>query len=815
MVAAALVYMSPVFEGKTLPQGDVIHAQDQIQDVVEFQEETGEYPGWTNSAFAGMPTYQLKSPPSKNIFHYLFRIFKLYLPGYTAAILFVAFFGFYFLLRTLKLDRWLALAGALAFGLGAHNLQLIVVGHVSKIYAMAYMAPVIAGMFLVFKKKYLAGGLLTAIGLGIQLSTNHVQVTYYLGLMILVYLLVELVYAIRQKYLDHFIRSGLVLFAALILAILPNMTMLLTTYEYTQETTRGKSAAVSTDADAKSGLDVTYMTDWSYGIEETLNLFIPNLNGGGGATDVGEDSEFYRALQRMGYQPGQAKQAASAAPTYWGSQPFTAGPHYVGAIVVFLAILALFLIRGPKKWWLIIVIALSIMLAWGKNFMFLTEFFAQNVPLYDKFRDMTNNLIIAQFAIPLLAFVGIRAWFMDEKRSSEEKLKKLYIGTGIAGGIAVLVLLVPTVFGSFIGANDSAYPADLAEALRVDRISLARKDAFRSLVFVLLAAGILWASLKTKMKPVYLYSALALLILLDLWSVDRRYLNSDRFVNKSQLKQNSSPLPADQAIMADTKLGFRVLDISGPNPNEPNPYKYSRASRFHQSLGGYHAAKLGRYQDVIEKNLYPEMFRFMSALNEQATIQSVTDSMAFMSVHHMLNTNYIILNPQQRPLQNPYTLGAAWFADHVTWVSSGADELAALNTTDLTFSAIVHDEFKDLLNTLPDVSPAVTEEKIELTDQKPNYMKYTAEAGQDRLAVFSSIWYPHGWTAKIDGQPAEYLRANYLLRAMVVPAGTHTIEFEFKSNSLQIGQTVAAIGSILILLFIGVFVWFEYRKKKA
>ena len=797
MASVALVYMSPVFEGKTLPQGDVIHAQDQIADVEKYQEDTGEYPGWTNSAFSGMPTYQLKSPPSKNIFHYLFRVFKLFLPGYTAAILFVAMLGFYFLLRTIKLNRWLALAGALAFGLSSHHLQLIGAGHVNKIYSVAYMAPVIAGMLMVFKRKYLAGGLLTAIGLGIQISTNHVQVTYYLGIMVLVYLVIELVYALRNKYFDHFVKSGLVLFAALILAVLPNMTMLLTTYEYTQETTRGKTVVSDTGGKEESGLSIDYMTEWSYGVGETLNLFIPNLYGGGSSSDVGVNSELYKALQAQRIQ--QARQITEAAPTYWGPQPFTSGPHYVGAVVVFLAILGLFLIRGPKKWWLLIIIILSFMLAWGRNFMALTEFFANNVPLYNKFRDMTNTLIIAQFALPFLAFLGIRAWFGAVEMSSEEKLKKLYMATGIAGGLAFIFVLAPALFLSFTGPQDAMYQQQglPVDALRLDRIKLARTDAFRSLVFVLLGAGLLWISLKAKFKEVYIYGGLALIILVDLWAVDRRYLNTDNFVSTRQLEQSTAATQADQFILQDKDISYRVMDISGTNP-----FKFSRPSRFHESVGGYHGAKLGRYQDVIDMHLIPEWQDFTGAFGPGATLQSVTDSLSAMRVFNMLNTKYVIFSRDQQPLRNPHSLGNAWFADNILTVSSSADELDAIGNLDLSFTAVVNDEFNGFTATLANVSPAINADRIELVEKQPAYLKYSASAGQDRLAVFSEVWYPHGWQVFIDGQPGDYLRANYLLRAMVIPAGDHEIEFRFEPSSLKTGQMVALISSIAILLLI-------------
>jgi len=811
MAAVALVYMSPVFEGKTLPQGDVMHAKDQIVDVNEYQEETGEYPGWTNSAFGGMPAYQLKSPPSRNIFNYLFRFFKLYLPGYTAAILFVAFLGFYFLLRTIKLNRWLALAGALAFGLGSHHLQLIAAGHVNKIYSIAYMAPVIAGMLLVFKRKYLAGGLLTAIGLGIQISTNHVQVTYYLGIIVLVYLIVELIYALREKYFNHFIKSSAVLFAALILAILPNMTMLLTTYEYTQETTRGKTELTREEGASDSGLALDYMTEWSYGVGETLNLFIPNLYGGSSYEELGPDSEFFKSLQRQRIQNSQ--RIAASAPTYWGPQPFTSGPHYVGAIIIFLAILGFILIKGPKKWWLLVVIALSIMLAWGRHFMGLTEFFANNIPLYNKFRDMTNMLIIAQFALPFLAFLGIRSWFYNEKLSREEKLKKLYIATAIAGGLALIFVLLPGMFLSFTGPQDAMYQSRgmPMDGLRLDRISMARKDALRTLVFVLLGAGVLWLSIKAKIKQTYLFAGLAILILVDLWAVDRRYLNAGNFVGKAQLERTTAATPVDNFITENEETGDRVLDLTGSNP-----FKYSRPSRFHRSIGGYHGAKLGRYQEMIDNYMLDEVQQIDSSLRDpQATIQSVTSTISSMQALNMLNTRYIIIDPQQAPISNPKAMGPAWFAENIKTVMSANEEIDEIEKNDLSFTTIVHEDFSALIQDHSSGQPSATSDEIKLVEIKPNYLKYTSNSADERLAVFSEIWYPHGWKAYIDGQQTDYIRANYILRALPVPSGNHEIEWKFEPASLRTGQIVALVSSIMVLLLIAAWVFTGIRRPSS
>ncbi|MCD6347054.1 MAG: YfhO family protein, partial [Bacteroidales bacterium] len=790
MAAVALAYMSPVFEGKTLAQGDVMHAQDQTAGVEKFQKETGVYPGWTNSAFSGMPTYQLKSPPSKNVYNWLFRFFKFYLPGYTVAILFVAFLGFYFLLRTLMLNRWLALAGALAFGLGSHHVQLILAGHINKLYAIAYMAPVIAGMLLVFRRKYLAGGLLTAVALGIQISTNHVQVTYYLGMIVFIYLFTELVFALREKYFDHFLKSVLVLFAALVLAILPNMTMLLTTYEYTQETTRGKTV-LETDESNKSGLNVDYITQWSYGVGETFNLFIPNLYGGGGTTNFGENSKTLKAIRQQQMSQDNARYVLSK--NYWGRQPFTAGPHYLGAITILLAILGLLLVRGPKKWWLIIVIALSIMLAWGRNFMVLTEFFVNHVPLYGKFRDSTNALIIAQFALPLLSFLAIRSWVYDEKRDAKEKLKKLYLATGIAGGFTLLVLLVPGLLFGFSSPDEVNFPDWLQSALQADRLDLARKDAFRTLIFVLLGAGVLWATLKTKIKPVYLYAGLAFLILVDLWTVDKRYLNNDRFESKRKISQTNQPSAVDQAIFKDKDLSYRVLDITSGDP-----FRWSRPSRFHKSIGGYHGAKLGRYQDIIDKYLTNEVGGVQAAFKDNPTQETVMAAVNKMAISDLLNTRYIIYSLQAAPIVNNNAFGNVWFADNVIQVNTASEEITALGDTDLHVSAIVNSEFADLVNTLPDISFASSNDRIELTVVKPDYLAYASKTGTDRLAVFSEIWYPHGWKAFIDGKAVDILRADYLLRALYITAGEHKIEFKFAPASLKTGQLIAINSSILV-----------------
>jgi len=814
MAAVALAFMSPSLQGKRINQNDIMNARNMAQELENFEKQTGEYSAWTNSSFGGMPSYQIKSPPSGNIFKSFFRILKVWLPSYSVAILWICMLGFYFLLRVMKLNRWLALAGAIAFGMGSHHLQLIAVGHVSKIYAIGYLAPVIAGMLLVFKRKYIWGALLTAVGMGIQISTNHVQVTYYLGMMILLYLAIELVFAVREKYFGHFVKAGLLLFAALVLAVIPNMTLILTTAEYTQETTRGKNVlAESSGAGAqdeakrgKSGLDLDYITAWSYGIGETMNLFIPNLYGGASATDLGQNSQFYDELRKRGNT--NARELVKRSPTYWASASGTAGPHYVGAIIVFLAILGLFLVKGSKKWWLLLVIILSFTLAWGRNFMAMTEFFVNNIPLYAKFRDTTNALIIAQFALPLLAFLGIREWFSDET-DSKARLKKLYYATGIAGGIALLYLAFPTIAGSFVSPNDANYQETwVGAALQTDRIDLARKDSFRTLVFVILTAGLLWASLKTKVKREYLFMGLALLVLVDHWGTGKRYLNEDNFLSKRNTTAQESPRPADQAILNDQSLSYRVLDLS------ENPFTSSTASRFHKSLGGYHGAKLGRYQDLVERHLFGEIQPFSEAL-QAPTMEKINLAFAGMNCFNMLNAKYFIVSPTVGPLLNPSALGNAWFVNEVITVPDAGEEILMLGTFNPSTTAIVHQEFSPQLSQFASpFSPDSTPDRIELTEYKPNYLKYQSESTDQRLAVFSEIWYPHGWEASIDGEPAEYFRANYVLRALVVPAGTHTIEFRFDPKSLKTGFSASMAGSVLILLLLGLAAGREVLRKR-
>ena len=469
------------------------------------------------------------------------------------------------------------------------------------------------------------------------------------------------------------------------------------------------------------------------------------------------------------------------------------------------------IIRGKKKWWLAIVIALSLMLAWGKNFMGLTEFFVNNVPLFSKFRDATNSLIIAQVAIPLLAFLAVRDWF---KWDAEVKVKqkKLFIGTGIAGGIALLFAVIPTLAGSFVGPQDAGQmPVDwFRDAVRLDRIAMARRDAFRTLVFVLLAAGLLWYSLRAKMKKEYIYIGLALLMLVDLWSVGKRYLTNDDFTSKRQYAEAVKAWPADENILKNKDLSYRVFDITA----NVDPFRSGRASGHHKSIGGYHGAKLGRYQDLIDQYLGPNAQQLKAIMQGKPTYESIDQALSGMPVLGMLNTRFVIVSPQI-PAKNNYALGNAWFVDRIRWAANANEELEALGTLQPGTEAVIDKRFQDQVPGLPaTLTPSSQPDVLQLVEYKPNYLKYTAEANQNRLAIFSEIFYPYGWKSYIDGKETPHIRADYTLRAMVIPAGKHTVEFRFAPKSLKTGQLISLIGSLLVLLVLAGAVAVEVKKKR-
>jgi len=775
-VVISLAYFSPLLEGKKLKQSDITQFLGMSKEISDFRDKTGEEALWTNSMFGGMPAYQISVQYKGNVLRYVDQLMQLYLPQ-PAGMVFLYMIGFFILLLVLKVDKWLAIAGAIGFGFSSYLFIIFEAGHNSKAHAIGYMAPVLAGIILTYQKRYLAGGILAAIALSLELLTNHLQITYYLMMIAGVFVITELISSIRAKQLPDFAKATGVLFIASIFAVLTNITNIWATYEYGKETIRGKTELTSEKSNRTSGLDKDYATGWSYGKMETFTLLIPNFNGGSSHGALSETSNTYKALKANNVDDNQAQKIIKALPLYWGSQPGVAGPVYIGAIIMFLFVFALFAVDNKYKWWLLAATVLSILLAWGKNFMPFTNFFLHYVPGYNKFRAVSMTLVIAELCIPLLAVLGLQKVFSGEI-DKKKLIKYLYYSVGIAGGISLIFAVAGSAFFDFISPADEQYksyfPDWLMAAIREDRAALLSADAFRSLVFIVLAGAAIWAMINQKIKKPVFFTALILLILIDLWSVNRRYLNSDSFVRKSVAAVPFQPTTADQIIMKDLDPDFRVF-----NQTVSNPFADASTSYFHKSLGGYHGAKLRRYQELIDYQL----------------------SKGNMNVFNMLNTKYFIVPDEKGQPQvqiNMQALGNAWFVNNAHMVNNADEELAELTNFVPTETAIYDKRFenqvkghiisKDMLS------------NITLTAYKPNHLTYKSETVKEQLAVFSEIYYDKGWNAYIDGKPAPYFRADYVLRAMIVPAGNHTIEFKFEPQIYKTGEKISLASSILLVL---------------
>lgn len=786
-----LIYFSPLIDGKQIQQSDIMQFTGMSKEIVDFREETNTEPLWTNSMFGGMPAYQISVVYKGNLLGYFDKILSLGLP-HPSNIVFLYFIGFFILLMVLKVDPWLAIAGAIAFALSSYFFIIIDVGHNSKAHAIAYIAPVLAGIILTLRRKYILGGILTAIFLSLEIKANHPQITYYLVLMVMLLGLFELIFAIRQKRVARLFLSISVLVIAAAFAVLTNIATLWATWEYGKDTIRGKSE-LTNDLDNKTtGLDKDYATQWSYGIGETMTLFIPNFYGGASAEKISENSAIVKALRENNVPQNQISQFTKYPLPflYWGNQPSVAGPVYVGAIVFFLFILGLIIVRGSLKWWLLSVTVLGILLAWGHNFMAFTEFFMEYVPGYNKFRGVSMALVIPEVAMPLLALLALKVLF--EKHLDQKKLfKSLQIALGIAGGLALLFVIMPGLLLSFSGPGDAAiqqnyqFPDWMMQAIRDDRARVVRLDALRSFAFIILAAALLWAFLFSKLKKSYVYIILGALILLDMFVISKRYLNNDSFVAKAKVEVPFAPTKADQDILQDPDPDFRVFNLS------VNTFNDASTSYFHKSIGGYHGAKLRRYQELIENQI---------AKNN-------------MSVLNMLNAKYFILPGEDRIPQaqrNFDALGHAWFVEGFDLVDNADQEMAAISIFSPADTAIIDKRFE---STLASFTPARdSTDYIELTSYAPNALTYEYKTDKDGLAVFSEIYYPKGWDAFVDGELTPHFRANFVLRAMVLPAGLHQLEFKFQPDVYVVGEKISLISSITLLILIILLGVLEARK---
>lgn len=784
-VVISLLYFSPVLSGKQIFQSDIKHYIGIAKQQNDFREATGEETYWTNSAFGGMPTYQLGAHYPHNYIKKLDSVLR-FLPR-PADYLFLYFIGFYILLLCLKVDLKLAALGALAFGFSTYLIIILGVGHNSKAHAIAYMPLVLSGIILTFRQKYVAGFLLTAVAMALEIGANHFQMTYYLMLLVMVLGIAYLIDAFRKKLLPHYFKSVGLLVFAVVLSIGLNATNIMATQEYVKESTRGQSEltinADGTSKEVTTGLSKEYITEYSYGVLETFNLFIPRFLGGGSYEDVGKDSATYKAYIAMGATPVQAMQEVKQTPTYWGDQTIVEAPAYIGAVIIFLFVLALFLVKGRLKWWLVGGTILSLLLSYGKNLGFLTDFFIDFVPLYNKFRAVSSIQVILELCIPVLAIFGLYRMFNDFE-SEEKKMKALKFSTIIVGGLALLFLLLKSSF-DFVGVNDGFYRQNYGpnfiDAVKEDRKAFFTQDTLRSLILVLLAAGALFMLLKKKLSGKLVLVVFAALILFDLIGVNKRYVNNDNFIPSIQVNKPYQPNGADLEILKDT-THFRVFDVVSREPG--------KAAYYHNSLSGYHAAKLGRYD---------ELFDFHIARNN-------------MNVLNMLNTKYIIADDDQGnifPYENTDANGNAWFVSKVEKLNSANEEIKALDSLDTKVKAVTT---QSLSSKNHNVDSTAT---INISVYKPNYLKYQSNNKNDGFAVFSEVYYGQGWKSFIDGKEVPHYRVNYVLRGMEVPKGQHTIEFKFEPEVIKTGSSIALASSVVFGLLILAGLFFEFKKKKV
>ncbi len=784
----SLAYFSPVLEGKQLSQSDINQFKGSSKEIVEHREKFGEEPYWTNRTFGGMPAYQVSAYYSHN---YIKSIdgFLRFLPR-PADYLFLYFMSFFILLSVLKVEWKLAILGALSFGFSTYLIIIFIPGHNAKAHAIAYMPMVLAGILLVFKRNYLKGFVLTALAMAFEVSANHPQMTYYLLFSVLILGIVYLIDAIKDKELTHFIKSVLILSVAVILAVGVNATSLLATKEYASESTRSKSELTITTsgapkAEISSGLSKEYIMQYSIEIPETFNIMIPRFYGGGSGENIGKDSETYNFLKdKIGRT--QAKSFAEGAPTYWGEQIIVEAPAYIGVVLIFLFVLGLFVVKGKLKKWLLAATIFSFVLSWGRHFSFVTNFFIDYIPLYNKFRAVSSIQVIAELAIPLLAIVGLHR-FLNDTNEKHEKLTYLKYSFYGVGGLALLFTLFGTSLFDFESFRDAGLEKQLpgfSEAIMADRKSIFFADSLRALILVLLSGGVLWVFIKDKINAKVVTIAFTVLILFDLVSVDRRYVNSDNFVSSRQQTASFQPSQADTEILKD-KSHYRVANFG------INPMQDGNTSYFHNSIGGYHAAKPRRYE---------ELFDYQIAKNNTEVL-------------NMLNTKYIMFPDEQGKVGiqlNPNANGNAWFVSDIKYVNSADEEMRTLDSLNTKESAIVHVDFKEKLGSISIQKDSTA--MIALTNYKANEVTYKTSATTEQLAVFSEMYYKHGWNAYVDGVEVPHIRANYVLRALKIPPGEHEVVFKFEPTVIKTGNTITLVSyGLLLLVPLG---WFFIEKKK-
>ena len=788
----AYAFVPQVLGGKIVDQSDISGYVGMSHEMNEWNKANPDDPtAWSDSMFGGMPAWNISVTQDSNLMNYVHKVLNVGFPHPIGAV-FVSMLGFFILLLVLDCKIWVSFIGALAYGFTSYLFIVIGAGHNSKAMAMAYMAPVIAGILLTYKGKYLWGAVLTAIALALEVRAGHLQITYYLLLIVICLVIAEFVETVRQKkYLEFFKASGILACVAII-AIMTCTTTLYANYEFGKETMRGKPVLTKDVENQTNGLDRDYVTQWSYGIGETWSLMIPNIKGGASAY-IGSKNEALDAADPR-FRSTIAQQSA-----YWGDQPGTSGPVYVGAIVCFLFVLGLFIVKGKYKWALLAATVLSILLSWGKNFMGFTDFFLDYVPGYNKFRAVSMTLVIAEVCMPLLAFLALAEMFRNPD-SLKKNMRYFWISLGITGGLCLVFYALPQTFFNFMSKGEASQFQQLAKGqdgamyqmfatqLENVRVAIFRKDALRSMFFIIFAALLILLNVKGKLKPNIMFAALAVLVVADMLTIDKRYLNDDNFIDKRKYDKPFAMNEIDKQILNDKSLDYRVINLA------TNTFNDASTSYFHKSIGGYHGAKLRRYQDVIEHYL------------------SNSGDDNFFKVLNMLNTKYIIYprDNKQSYYPNYEAFGNAWIVDDIQWVATPNNEIDAIATTDVKNVAIVNEEFKDLVG---DFVATPAEGTVKLVDYKPNQLTYNFDSSKDELVVFSEIWTKKGWTMKVDGIETPLFRSDYILRSAIIPSGQHEIVMRYEPSIWKTGNTIQLVTSLMLLIGLALALYLAFRKK--
>ena len=809
-VCIAFAYFFPAdIEGRILYQHDTAAGRGAGQEALEYYQKTGERTRWTNATFGGMPTYQTSpSYTSTNGLTQVVNAYHLWLPD-NVWYVFVYLLGFYILLRAFNFRPLLASLGAIVWAFSSYFFIIIAAGHIWKVWALAYLPPMIAGIVLAYRGKFLWGLVVTALFAAFEVNANHVQMTYYYLFIIAFMIVAFLVEAIRQKQMSRFLKASAVCAVAAAIGICINISNLYHTWQYSKESMRGKSELVKENSanQTDSGLERDYITQWSYGIGETWTLLIPNTKGGASVPLANNELAMEKANPQYYGLYAQIGQ-------YWGEQPGTSGPVYVGAFVVMLFILGLFIVKGPMKWALLAATIISILLSWGKNFMGLTDFFIDHFPMYSKFRTVASILVIAEFTIPLLAMMALKK-IIDEPEILKTKRKEILLSFILTGGACLLFAIAPSLFFSdFVSSAEmqalSQFPADqlnpLLGNLREVREAIFTADAWRSLAVIIIGTVALFIYNPPKVSANVVVALIAALCLVDMWTVNKRYLNDDMFVSNMVKVNPQEKTETDVAILQDQSLDYRVLNFAS------NTFNENETSYYHKSIGGYHAAKLRRYQEMIEAYIMPEMQDAIKSISEKQGDFTAIPGDSVFPVINMLNAKYFILPLQDgktTPLNNPYAFGNAWMVDKVEYAANANEEIDRVGKIDLRRTAVADQKFKECLG---ESVPQDSTSKVTLTAYEPNNLKYDVETGKGGVVVFSEVYYP-GWTATIDGKPATLGRVNYILRALQVEPGKHEVVLDFHPTSIATTENIAYVAGFLLLLSILAALYWEYRKR--